>query len=201
MKKNMVYFILYVVLITELLIVITERDELDEAQEKVRTEMLRTIYKEPVEIKVPFSVDYEIKNQNKFNVVLSASGLVSVEEKQAIKYYINIDPSSKVRPSNWPGDGINSASIAGTYAIEKDSSGNAIFSGMLDREGDYVFTIYAEVTRTAPSYMKALPGLVDEFKLFMEETNQLNVKTKTALVNLHARRLGGVQTSAAEIRF
>ncbi|MFH0733779.1 MAG: hypothetical protein V1773_04290 [bacterium] len=201
MKKNMVYFILYVVLITELLIVITERDELDEAQENVRTEMLRTIYKDPVEIKVPLSVDYEIKNQNSFNIVLSASGLVSEEEKQTIKYYIDVDPTSKVRPSNWPSIGLNSTSIAGTYAIEKDSSGNAIFVGSLDREGDYIFNVYAEVTRTAPSYMKALPGLVEEFKLFMEETNQLNVKTKAALVNLHARRLGGVQTSAAEIRF
>lgn len=201
MKKNMVYFILYVVLITELLIVITERDELDEAQEKVRTEMLKTIYKEPIQLKVPSTVDYEIKRDNKFNVIITASGLVSEQEKLEVKYYINIDPVSKNRPSNWPSGGFNSTSIAGTYALEKDSSGNAVFTGALDREGDYVFSVYAEVTRSAPLYMQALPGLIEEFKLFMEETNQLNVKTQEQKINLHARSLGGVQKSSAEIRF
>ncbi len=200
MKKNMVYFILYVVLITELLIVITERDELDEAQESVRKEMLRTIYKEDVALKVANSIDYEIKKDNKFNVIITATGLVSEMEKANIVYKIKVSPNSKVRPTGFP-DELNTNSVSGLYVIERDSSGNASFQGAFDREGDYIFTVVAEVKRVAPTYMMAIPGLVQEFEKMMKEDNKLEVTTKPETFVIHAKSLGGVQKAAAEFRF
>lgn len=200
MKKNMVYFILYIVLITELLIVITERDELDEAQETVRKEMLKTIYKDEVQLKVPNSTDFEIKKDNKFNVIITASGLVSDVEKQKIKYTIELSPNSKARYDAFPKP-LTSDTTPGNFALQKDSTGNAFFIGSFDREGDYEFIVYAEVQREAPSYMAAIPGLIDEFKKMMLEENKLNVKTKIEKFVIHAKALGGVQKAAAEFRF
>lgn len=200
MKKNMVYFILYVVLITELLIVITERDELDEAQEKVRKEMLKTIYKDEVQLKVANSTDFEIKKDNKFNVMITASGLVSEQEKKNVKYTVEVSPNSKSRPMGFPSS-ITNESIPGNFILQKDSTGNAVFIGAFDREGDYLFTVYAEVVRTAPSYMAAIPGLVAEFNKMMQEEDKLNVKTKPETFIIHAKALGGVQKAASEFRF
>ncbi|HPN38756.1 MAG TPA: hypothetical protein PL041_10150 [Melioribacteraceae bacterium] len=200
MKKNMVYFILYVVLITELLIVITERDELDDAQEAVRKEMLKTIYKDEVQLKVANSTDFEIKQGNKFNVMITASGLVSEQEKINVKYTIEVSPNSKVRPSAFP-EKLDTESIPGNFVLQKDSTGNAIFIGSFEREGDYVFVVYAEVKRVAPSYMKEIPGLVEEFNTMMLEEKKLDVKTKLETFVIHAKALGGVKKAEAEYRF
>ena len=44
-NKNVVYFVLYIVILTELLIVITERDELEEVEHQIRDKMLTTLAK------------------------------------------------------------------------------------------------------------------------------------------------------------
>lgn len=201
MKKNMVYFILYVVLITELLIVITERDELDETQESVRKEMLKTIYKEDVTLKVANSIDYEIKKDNKFNVIITVSGLVSEKEKGSIVYKIKVSPNSRIKPIGFPEELNTISPVNEIFILEKDSTGNASFQGAFDREGDYIFTVIAEVKRSAPAYMASIPGLTEEFEKLMREEKKLEVTTKPETFVIHAKSLGGVQKAAAEFRF
>ena len=61
---KMLYFVLYIVLITELLIVITERDELEEVEKNIRTNMLGSIaasYKAPITLTAtPKFLDYNV---------------------------------------------------------------------------------------------------------------------------------------------
>lgn len=111
MNKNIVYFILYLVVITEMLIVISERDEALGKAEGIAQQISSRTYKQDLNLLIPQedfsfvipSAEYHDKKDLVFSsILLIPDGLVSQEEKKNIKYIIKLDDSSSNRPPFWP---------------------------------------------------------------------------------------------------
>ncbi len=200
MKKNMVYFVLYVVLITELLIVITERDELQEMENQIRDKMLSTLaesYKQPLVLTIPQKKSlYDVASKEPAKVILTPAGFVSDQEKNKITFTIDIDKKSGKQPPGWPEGGVTSDSNNENFKIEREN-GNALFVANLPNIGEYIFRASCEVERELPDYLPenlsdSLIRLVGELKL--AKSNEENF-----LIN--ARRIGSVESKKAEVSF
>ncbi len=203
MKKNMVYFVLYIVLISELLMVIVERDDLLDQEEAIRDKMLATIaesYKKPVLLNIPeINSDYSIKSgkQEPKKVVMTPIGLVSNKEKANVHYLITLDPKSKSTPVGWPKTGITDETKNDKYFIVKNQDGSAIFNALLKRPGKYTFNAQFHVKRELPDY---LPDFLIESLKEMVGSN-LEAVSPTVAFTINAKRLGGVKKKEVEFSF
>ena len=200
MKKNMVYFVLYVVLITELLIVITERDELQAVEHQIRDKMLNTladIYKKPLLLTIPEKVsDFSIGSKQPKKVVLTPAGLFSEAEKNNVIFFVDIDPESKARPAGWPQGGISLDKPFESFRIEKEND-NGVFIADFDRAGEYTFTAYCQVERVLPDYLP--DKLLEELREQVGE--QLFQKSDPEGFMINAKSIGGLKKKEAEIYF
>jgi hypothetical protein len=198
---KMLYFVLYVVLITELLIVITERDELEESEMFIRNNMLGSIaasYKAPISLSsTPKFLDYNVAGEggHEATIVLSVTGLVSDEEKAGVVYYVNVAPGSKT-PDAWPSGGISSEKGNGKYKLVKSEDGAAKFLATMSAEGDYKFSTYCEVERRWPGYLMGTP-LLDSLKVMVG--NLKKAKSNIEIFTISAKRQGGVKKKGAEL--
>ncbi len=200
MKKNMVYFVLYIVILVELLIVITERDELEAKEHEIRDKMISTLaksYKQPVILSVPQrESEFTIGSKEPHKVVMTPAGLVSEEEKDHLNYFIDINPKSKKKPSGWPDGGINLHNMTERYKIIKNN-GNAIFVSNLPVVGQYKFQVYCELERQLPGYLTE--ELLEQLREEVGE-HQLVASEKVGF-QINVKRKGGVRTMEAEISF
>ncbi len=197
MKKNMVYFVMYIVLITELLIVITERDDLQEAENQIRDKMLNTlaqIYKKPILLSIPeLYSDYNLGNKTPKKVVMTPLGLYSDQEKKNVTFYIDVAPKSP-KPLGWPEGGITNKDSTKYFKIKKEG-GNAIFVAQFRKPGKYKFHAYCEVQRVLPEYLPE--HLLKELKKQIGNTN-LHQKSNTVEFVVNAKRIGGLKKKAAK---
>ncbi len=200
MKKNMVYFVMYLVLIVELLIVITERDELEIKESLIRDKMLNTLvesYKQPLILSIPQRTsDYNLSSKEPIRVVLTPAGLVSDTEKKNLKFYISIEEKSRKVPINWPKTGITLNDSTEQFKVFREN-GNAVFIADFNRSGNYKFSAYCTVDREFPSYLpnyllEILRERVGEFKTAISGIEKFEIKVKA---------LGGVKKKRAEISF
>ncbi|MCF8435407.1 MAG: hypothetical protein K9G57_01060 [Ignavibacteriales bacterium] len=200
MKKSMVYFILYVVLIVELLIVITERDELEEKEHEIRDKMIVQLaqnYKQPVFLQIPQSEStYNIGSKEPHKIIMTPVGLSSSEEADFVEYFIDIAPSSRNRPAGWPQGGISLSSGTNDFKIQK-GQGNAIFLGQFKSGGDYSFVAYCQVDRQLPTYLTT--ELLHMLKEEIGEQQKAVSEKEKFLVSVKVG--GGVQTMQSEISF
>ncbi len=184
--KSMVYFVLYIVLLSELLIVITERDEYEEMERKVRDSMVVNIgeaLKQPLVLQVDKITSREKGNKEYTAVNLKAIGLVSREERTSIKYTINVQKGTRV-PPGWPSEGLTLDNPTDTYKVERDPDGGGKFFLKLDAEGEYKFVANCEVTRQVPSYLpdflqKALAESMGDKKEAKSEYENFSVTITT----------------------
>lgn len=199
MKKNMVYFVLYIVLLSELLIVITERDELQETENQIRDKMLSTLsemYKQPLILSVPQKEsNYKLGSEEPLKVVLTPSGLVSDNEKKNYKIRIDVDKKNGAVPPDWPEGGIVIGKSNQKFKIEREN-GNAIFIANFDRKGDYKFLADCEVDRQFPEYLpenlkSALSEMVGKLKTAKSNTQNFVVKVNET----------GVDRKSAEVSY
>ncbi|KAB2909253.1 MAG: Ig domain-containing protein [Ignavibacteriales bacterium] len=156
MKKSQVYFIMYIVLITELLIVILERDELMEKEEQIKNKMIASIasqYERDVELNAPIPISQWQVGKDSVSIPINAIGLISDEEKAGAVYTIksegNRGPGGEAFPAS-----LTSNDKDGTYLLIKDESGNArLFIPKASAVGDYEFTVTLTVKRQLPDYL------------------------------------------------
>lgn len=197
MKKSMVYFIMYIVLISELLIVILERDELHEQEMAVRDKMLTSIaesYKAKPILFIPAKKsDYNTESKEPLNVVLTPLGLVSDEEKNLVKFFVDVAPNSKA-PAGWPSGGIKSNNGNENFKIQKSKDGSGTVVGKFN-EGEYEFVTHFEVERQLPGYLP--PHLLEALKQMVGE--QQVAKSSVEKFSVSAKRQGGVKKKGAEI--
>jgi len=195
----MIYFVMYLVLIVELLIVITERDELDEKEHLIRDKMLNTLaesYKQPLVLTIPqHTSDYNLKSKEPLKVVLTPFGVVSAKEKKKLEFFINIDKKSKA-PTGWPKGGLTLNNPTKNFKLVREN-GNAVFIANFKREGRFKFTAYCQLEHEFPDYLPeylldSLKVRVGEFKLAKSNIEKFSVKAST---------LGGVKKKRAEISF
>ncbi len=200
MKKNMVYFVMYIVLISELLIVITERDDLQEVENQIRDKMLVTIakiYKKPIVLNVPeVYSSFNLGAKEPKKLVLMPIGLYSQKEKDAVSFHIDIAPKSP-RPDNWPAGGITSEKGTNQYKIVKDN-GTAIFVAKFKKAGKYKFDAFCQVDRALPDYLP--PRLLKILKEKIGKAN-LHQKSQSVRFQIDAKRIGGLKKREFEISF
>ena len=191
---------MYLVLIVELLIVITERDELEEKEILIRDKMLNTLvqsYKQPLILSIPQRTsDYNLNSKEPIRVVLTPAGLVSDAEKKNLKFYINIDEKSRRVPYSWPSNGITLEDSTSHFKLVKEN-GNAVFIADFNKSGDYKFNAYCTVTREFPDYLPgylydSLTVRVGKFKIATSDVENFKIKVEA---------LGGVKKKGAEISF
>ncbi len=191
---------MYIVLISELLIVITERDDLQEVENQIRDKMLVTIakiYQKPIVLNIPevYST-YSLGSKEPKRVVLMPVGLYSDKEKQAVSFHIDVAPKSP-RPDNWPAGGISSEKGTDQYKIQK-SNGTAVFIAKFKKAGKFKFNAYCQVDRVLPEYLP--PRLMKILKEKIGKAN-LHQKSQTVLFRIDAKRIGGLKKREFEISF
>ncbi|MBV6511900.1 MAG: hypothetical protein HRU80_12265 [Ignavibacteriales bacterium] len=196
---KMLYFVLYVVLIVELLIISTERDELEEEEHKIRDKMLVSIaesYKAPLILAaVPKSLDFNVgsADSKEATVVLSAIGLVSEDEKKNVEFTVKVKGSPV--PSGWPGElsSANADTNKAYYVLNESGTGK--FIAKITNEGDFKFVAQCRVQRSVPDYLtERLKGqlmeLIGDLKEGVSNQEEFTIR---------AKRQGGVKQAAGAL--
>lgn len=164
MKKNMVYFVLYIVLITELLIVIQERDILVEAEEKIKENLIASLaesYTQDLILSIPDDYStHNLKKSSSTNVAMIPIGVISESEKKRLEYYVKLAEDSP-EPRGWPGDELSLNNGNNNFKLEK-RNGNAVFISDFSNSGTFEFIAYCKVERNIPDYITG--ELLEYFK-------------------------------------
>lgn len=199
-SSKMLYFVLYVVLITELMIVITERDELEEKEHAVREKMLASIansYKQPLILTAtPKVLDYDITNKDggTAQITLTTIGLVSDEEKDAVEFIINVRGGQA--PPGWPAGGISSKNPgkSAIYTIT-NANGNGKFELKLNTTGEFNFVARCSVERMLPGYLPSY--LLEDLKTMIGD--QKDAVSNEESFKISSKAGSGVQRRGVEI--
>ena len=142
------YFVLYLVVLVELLAVIIERDSTElELQARLNEyatiqDSIIALYSRPILLDVQEETDWLISSKDSAHVLISISNLHTLEEKAGVLYYINPDQEGNYY------NGI----------IEKET-GKGNFYFKTNRSGTYNFDVYCKLRRILPRY---LPDIIIE---------------------------------------
>jgi len=142
------YFVLYLVVLVELLAVIIERDSTElELQARLNEyatiqDSIISLYSRPILLDVQEDNDWLISSRDSAHVLISVSNLHTLEEKAGVQYYINPDKE-------------------GNYynVIVDKETGNGNFYFKTNRTGTYNFDVYCKLRRILPRY---LPDIIIE---------------------------------------
>jgi len=142
------YFVLYLVVLVELLAVIIERDSTElELQARLNEyatiqDSIIALYSQPILLDVQEETDWLISGKDSAHVLISISNLHTREEKAGVKYYINPDEE-------------------GNYynVIVDKETGNGDFYFKTNTIGTYNFDVYCKLRRQLPRY---LPDIIIE---------------------------------------
>jgi hypothetical protein len=142
------YFVLYLVVLVELLAVIIERDSTElELQARLNEyatiqDSIISLYSRPILLDVQEETDWLISSRDSAHVLISISNLHTLEEKAGVQYYIN--PYEEGNYYN--------------VMVDKET-GNGNFYFKTNRNGSYNFDVYCKLRRILPRY---LPDIIIE---------------------------------------
>ena len=142
------YFVLYLVVLIQLLAVIIERDSTElELQARLNEyatiqDSIISLYSRPILLDVQEETDWLISSKDSAHVLISISNLHTLEEKSGVQYYINPDKE-------------------GNYynVIVDKETGNGNFYFKTNINGSYNFDVYCKLRRQLPRY---LPDIIIE---------------------------------------
>jgi hypothetical protein len=171
------YFVLYLVVLVELLAVVIERDN-SELELKKRLKEYETIqdsiiasYNEPIRLTVQGATDWLITNpKDSLHILISISNLQTPEEKASVKYFFVESDGLEDNPTE--------------YSVTSDKkTGNGHFYFKSNKAGTFDFNVFCLVRRKFPSYLPdiILEGITskigDEFNAFSDTVNfKVNAK-------------------------
>ena len=163
--KISLYFIFYIAMILELLLFILERDEATEQhvqdlqQMHTLADSLAGEFSKPLQLNVPpvtntFAFGRALQRVigqigESTRVVISPIGLWSDRERSTVEYVVKDAGGNTIYQ-----EGRVTADMG--CAVNR-ATGNAVFSKVFDREGEYTFTVVSRVRRAVPEYY---PGIV-----------------------------------------
>ncbi len=153
MAKANVYFVMYLVLLSELITIITERDILTKHEIKVKKKLIESIgnsYKNPVFVNAQQGVTWVIGSETPADVIINNVGLVSDQEKKNVKYTVDVDGNA---PAGWQGPLTNNEKKGNFELVFIPQKGDAEFKGNFTSEGKYKFMVTMEVERVLPDYL------------------------------------------------
>ena len=142
------YFVLYLVVLVELLAIIIERDSTElELQARLKEyatiqDSIISLYSQPILLDVQEEVDWLISSKDSAHVLISVSNLHTLEEKAGVQYYINAN------------DGGNYYNVF----VDK-TTGNGNFFFKTNKNGIYNFDVFCKLRRQLPRY---LPDIIIE---------------------------------------
>ena len=142
------YFVLYLVVLVELLAVIIERDSTElELQARLNEyatiqDSIIALYSRPILLDVQEETDWLISSKDSAHVLISISNLHTLEEKAGVKYYINPDEEGNYY----------------NIIVDKET-GNGNFYFKTNTNGTYNFDVYCKLRRQLPRY---LPDIIIE---------------------------------------
>lgn len=174
------YFVLYLVVLVELLAVIIERDN-SELELKERLKEFEAIqdsviasYSEPIYINVQEVTDWLITSpRDSLHILITVTNLQTPEEKEGVRYlFIQNDISD---------EGLQNFNI-----IVDKKTGNGNFYFRSGRAGTFDFNVFCFVRRKLPRYLPAIirEGIArrigNEFNAFSDTVNfKINARIQT----------------------
>jgi hypothetical protein len=176
-RKISFYFVLYLVVLVELLAVVIERDN-SELELKKRLEEYEAIqdsiiasYNEPIRLTVQGATDWLITNPiDSLHILISVSNLQTPEEKASVKYFFIKNEGHENNPTE--------------FSVMTDKkTGNGHFYFKSNKAGTFDFNVFCLVRRKFPRYLPEiiLEGITskigDEFNAFSDTVN-FKVKAK-----------------------
>jgi len=171
------YFVLYLVVLVELLAVVIERDN-SELELKKRLKEYETIqdsiiasYNEPIRLTVQSVTDWLITNpKDSLHILISISNLQTPEEKASVRYFFIENADRENNPTKFS-------------VIADKKTGNGHFYFKSNKAGTFDFNVFCLVRRKFPRYLPdiILEGITskigDEFNAFSDTVN-FKVKAK-----------------------
>ncbi len=142
------YFVLYLVVLVELLAIIIERDSTElELQARLNEyatiqDSIISLYGQSIVLDVQEKTDWLISSKDSAHVLISISNLHTLGEKAGVQYFIN---------SNKEGNYYN------VYVDKKTGNGNFYFK--TNKNGTYNFDVFCKLRRQLPRY---LPDIIIE---------------------------------------
>jgi hypothetical protein len=169
------YFVLYLVVLVELLLVIVERDstetELKERLAEYATiqDSVISLYSQPILLDVQKETEWMITGRDSLHVIVSVSNLQTPEEKADVQYYINTSQGS----------------VASYHKMVTDKkSGNGDFYFRTNTNGTYDFNVYCKLRRQLPRYLPQviIDGIFEKVGTdFKASSDTVNFKIKAKL--------------------
>jgi hypothetical protein len=167
------YFVLYLVVLVELLAVIIERDgtelELQARLNEYATiqDSIISLYSRPILLAVEEETDWLISGRDSAHVLISISNLHTIEEKAGVQYYIN-----PYEEGNY-------------YNVMVDKkTGNGDFYFKTNKNGSYNFDVYCKIIRQLPRY---LPDIIID-GISAKVGTGYEAKSDTVIFKIKARR-------------
>ncbi len=142
------YFVLYLVVLVELLAIIIERDSTElELQARLNEyatiqDSIISLYSQPILLDVQEETDWLISSRDSAHVLISVSNLHTLEEKAGVQYFIN---------PNEEGNYYN------VFVDKKTGNGNFYFK--TNKNSIYNFDVFCKLRRRLPRY---LPDIIIE---------------------------------------
>jgi hypothetical protein len=142
------YFVLYLVVLVELLAVIIERDSTElELQARLNEyatiqDSVISLYSQPILLDIQEETEWIISSKDSVHIIASVTNLHTPEEKAGVQYYIIS----------------NNENIYYNIASDK-KTGNGNFYFKTTKSGTYNFRIYCKLRRQLPRY---LPDIIIE---------------------------------------
>jgi len=148
-KKISFYFVLYLVVLVELLAVIIERDN-NELELKARLKEYETIqdsviasYSQPILLSVQEVTDWLIIGRDSLHILISVSNLQTPEEKAGVRYFFIDDKTNSIRSLD-------------LSIITDKKTGNGHFYFKPKNAGTFDFNVFCLVRRKLPKYLPAI---------------------------------------------
>ena len=136
------YFVLYLVVLIQLLAVIIERDNTElELQARLNEyatiqDSIISLYSHSILLEVQEETNWVISSKDSAHVLVSISNLHTLAEKAGVQYFIN---------SNEEGNYYN------IYVDKKTGNGNFYFK--TNKNGTYDFDVFSKLRRQLPRYL------------------------------------------------
>lgn len=171
------YFVLYLVVLVELLAVIIERDN-SELELKARLKEYETIqdsviasYSQPILLNVQKVTNWLITGRDSLHILISVSNLQTLEEKAAVRYFLADNEMNNYRSLEFS-------------IITDRKTGNGNFYFKPKRAGTFDFNVFCLVRRKLPKYLPdiILQGIITKIgREFTAVSDTVSFKVKATI--------------------
>jgi len=166
------YFVLYLVVLVELLLVIVERDNTEKelkdrlAEYATIQDSVIAMYSKPILLDIEEETDWVISGRDSLHLIVSVTNLQTPEEKADVKYFISTG---------------NDENDSYHKLVTDKKTGNGNFYFRTNKNGTYNFNVFCSLRRQLPRYLPQviLDGIFEKVGTdFKTSSDTVNFKIK-----------------------